>query len=265
MPFTFSHAAAVVPIRKYGVLSALVLGSFMPDLPYFVPRLTLGSYGHTLPGLFLFCLPAGLVALWIFHAFIKRPMIALFPLSHQQKLIPAAQGFTFFPLKHMGMIALSVLIGAASHITWDLFTHDESWLAERVPLLQTQFTVFAGHTYALAILLQHLSSIFGLVIVTYYYFRWLRNSPSLESVSTPHLPTYARVLLLVTCAVGVILPTIARLMLNPWFWKYGRLGFLANSVIAGLKMMTLEVLLFSFVWHFANRVRQRAPQQPVSD
>src|SRR4051812_5351426 len=217
----------------------------MPDLPYFIPRMPITGYGHTLPGLFLFCLPAGLVCLWLFHAFIKRPMISLFPLSHQRKLIPAAEGFTFFPLKHMGFIALSVLIGAASHITWDLFTHEESGLAEHLPVLQTQFTVFAGHTYSLAHLLQHFSTIIGLAVITFYYFRWLRNSPSLGSVPTPHLPTYARILLLITFAVGVTLPTVARLMLNPWFWKYGRIEFLANSVIAGLKMMTLEVLLFS--------------------
>jgi hypothetical protein len=237
----------------------------MPDLPYFVPRLTLSGYGHSLPGLFLFCLPAGLVSLWIFHAFIKRPMIALFPISHQKKLVPVAQGFTFLPIKRFLLIAMSVLIGAASHITWDLFTHDESWLVERVPTLQEHYRLFGEHSWALATYLQHFSSILGLVVITYYYVRWLRSSPSLNSVPTPHLPTYARMLLLVSFAVGVMLPTVARLMLNPWFWKYGRIGFLANSVIAGLKMLTLEVLLFSFVWHFAKLIRQRVPQQPVSE
>src|SRR5882757_2416325 len=99
MPFTLSHPAAVIPIRRYGILSALVVGSLAPDILYFIPRVHhSGAYGHTLPGLFFFCLPLGLAALWLFHTFLKRPLISLFPASHQMRLLPAAEGFSFFPL-----------------------------------------------------------------------------------------------------------------------------------------------------------------------
>src|SRR5437899_2378733 len=98
MPFTLSHPAAVIPVRKYGVLSALVVGSLAPDIFYFIPRVRQIGYGHTLPGLFFFCLPLGLAVLCLFHIFLKRPLISLFPASHQLRLLPIAKEFSFFPL-----------------------------------------------------------------------------------------------------------------------------------------------------------------------
>jgi hypothetical protein len=41
MPFTLSHAATAVPLhrllQKHGNITAFVIGTFSPDLPYFLP------------------------------------------------------------------------------------------------------------------------------------------------------------------------------------------------------------------------------------
>src|SRR6185437_5307110 len=122
MPFTLSHPAAVIPIRKFGVLSALVIGSMMPDTLYFMPFVGAHDwYGHTLPGIFFYCLPAGLAFLWLFHAFLKGPLISLFPEVEQRKLQAASAGFRFFPMRRLVALAFSILLGAASHVTWDAF------------------------------------------------------------------------------------------------------------------------------------------------
>src|ERR1043166_4543968 len=92
MPMTFAHPVAVLPLAKRGlVFSALVIGSMSPDFEYFLRLHTRENFGHTLPGLFLFSVPAGFVVLWIYHALLKMPLLSLLPESHQRRLLPLAQ------------------------------------------------------------------------------------------------------------------------------------------------------------------------------
>ncbi|RST00081.1 DUF4184 family protein, partial [Streptomyces sp. WAC05374] len=90
MPFTLSHAAAVLPgIRKSGtgrgplVASALVMGSFSPDMTYFadtvIPGAMLfGDVTHGLMGILTVdvLITAALVAVWLM---VREPLLALVP------------------------------------------------------------------------------------------------------------------------------------------------------------------------------------------
>ena len=56
MPFTVSHAAAVLPLRRYlpGLpLSAMVIGSMLPDFGFLIPHMD-RNLSHGFGGLFLF-------------------------------------------------------------------------------------------------------------------------------------------------------------------------------------------------------------------
>ena len=65
MPFTIAHAAAALPLRKTRlVLSALVIGTMVPDLQYFLRMAPDDRYGHSLRGALLLSLPLGLLTLW---------------------------------------------------------------------------------------------------------------------------------------------------------------------------------------------------------
>src|SRR3954470_12772459 len=166
MPFTLSHPAAVIPLRRLGVFSAMVIGSMMPDSLYFMPfGSTHESYGHSLAGLFFYCLPAGVALLWIYHSFLKLPFIAFFPASQQGKLLAAAQGFRFAPLSRFLAIAASVLLGAASHVAWDAFTHQSGWGAQLFPVLRKSVVIPPHFGFFVTELLQLASSLFGLVII----------------------------------------------------------------------------------------------------
>ena len=65
MPFTPAHSAAVVPLYftfcKHLVFSALIIGSMSPDFEYILRLTPTSRIGHTFHGLFLFCLPVGLI------------------------------------------------------------------------------------------------------------------------------------------------------------------------------------------------------------
>ena len=141
MPLTFpSHAAAVLPLKLWrpdrfdGV--ALVIGSTLPDLPYAVsPYVHLDA--HQWPALFWFCLPVGMVA-----AVLTRragPAVA----AH----LPRGGSWNWPDYGTIGrnrhrwyVTAGCVLLGALTHLAWDMFTHPRAgrWL----PPLDT--VAFAG-------------------------------------------------------------------------------------------------------------------------
>jgi hypothetical protein len=238
---------------------------------YFIPRLGShlpmgsGAFTHTLPGLFFFCLPLGLAALWLFHTFLKRPLISLFPLTHQQKLLPVAKGFSFFPVAQFAKISGSILLGAASHITWDSFTHNNGWMVEQLDVLRTHIAITPQLQIGVYDLLQYGSSAVGLLVLAYYYFRWLRESPLTASAHHAHisLSPATRMLMLLIFAAGAVAPAAARLWLNPLPFHFGR-TFLGYSAILGLKILTLEIIIFSLAWHF-RRFWQQSQSEPVSE
>ena len=63
-----------------------MVGTFAPDLEYFLRLKPGGGYGHTLPGAFLLSLPMALVTLWIFHRVVKAPFTLLLPIGLQRRL-----------------------------------------------------------------------------------------------------------------------------------------------------------------------------------
>jgi hypothetical protein len=66
VPYPFAHPAAVLPLARFGVPSALVIGSVAPDLWYLLPFID-RAQTHSLSGVLAFCLPAGLLLYLLFH------------------------------------------------------------------------------------------------------------------------------------------------------------------------------------------------------
>src|SRR5271166_627769 len=96
MPFTVSHAAAVLPFRRLNLVwSAFMVGSMAPDFPYIVGTTEYRDLGHHFPGLIWFTIPASFAALWLFHMVIKQPVIGLMPLGMQARLCRHASNFRF--------------------------------------------------------------------------------------------------------------------------------------------------------------------------
>ena len=131
MPFTISHAAAAIPFRRTRlVLSALIVGTMAPDFEYFMHGRIIGRLSHNLQGAFEFCLPASLIVLAVFHWILKRPVVALLPNSVQRRIV--FRDFDFWPLSRFLLICASILIGIATHLVWDNFTHSGRWAVEQI-------------------------------------------------------------------------------------------------------------------------------------
>jgi hypothetical protein len=185
MPFTFAHPAAAVPIAKANrhvfILSALVVGSMAPDFEYFMRLRFVTKWSHSLFGVFVFCLPVGLVILWLFHSVHKGPFVALLPDALQNTLLPWCRPFAFLPLRRFLAICLSLTIGAMTHILWDSFTHQNGFLVRNVSALRVTMLSVGNVQLLLYELLQDLSTALGLLLLAFWAWRAMAGGSQPES------------------------------------------------------------------------------------
>ncbi|RSM39374.1 DUF4184 domain-containing protein [Amycolatopsis balhimycina DSM 5908] len=161
-----SHPAAVLPLARHPLVpSALVAGSVAPDLFWFAPApegLNLSQTHEFTAVLWLDPLIA-LALLAVFHLLLKRPLLALAPKRLAERL---PRGFSW---RRPGWIALSLVVGAATHVGWDAFTHESGGPAFlRTPIVTG---VDVGR------LIQLVSTLAGAAVLVWWLWRWYRAAP----------------------------------------------------------------------------------------
>ena len=192
MPFTVSHAAIVLPFKqlcpRWFSLSGLMAGAMAPDLLYFLMMQTAyRGLSHSWPGLFVFCLPAGMLFAYCFHRFFKYHAIYNLPRPFDIRLSGLAeQQFHLSGLNCWMKLAVSVLIGALSHFFWDSLTHSTGEMAQMFPILAESFTVL-GISRPLCRFLQHASTIAGAAVLLLYVLKGvlLPLPPATRSIRSP--------------------------------------------------------------------------------
>lgn len=188
MPFTVSHVAAVLPATRFPllrdplILSAFVIGSMAPDVPYFVPSnpwvsTYLSSAGsHTWAGIFSVNIPVTLALVALYWLVLAAPLRALAPDGVRARLPQHVLVPHRATLVRTGLLlVVAAGIGAATHIVWDSFTHEGRAGVLAVPWLQDPDVV--GPVSASRVL-QYVSSIVGLALVAWSLVRWYRSTPA---------------------------------------------------------------------------------------
>ena len=145
MPLTCSHAAAILPFKRFKALNfaALIIGSMSPDAGYFIGERHLAKLAHYPSGTFLICLPTGLVLLALFYL-LRRDLTFILPSPHRNNLMTLATRKPIWNGQFFLAATLSILIGAWTHIVWDQFTHDGSFVSRH-------FTPFASSSFTLGV------------------------------------------------------------------------------------------------------------------
>jgi hypothetical protein len=175
VPFTFSHPAAVLPLgvlpKRWVSMTALVAGSVAPDFEYFFRLKAITHYSHTWKGIFWFDLPLSIALAFIFHLIVKKSLIRSLPGFLSSRLV-AFESFDWadYFKKNIPVIIISVIIGAASHLLWDGFTHENGMFINKFDILNHDFH-FAGRSMKLFSILQYLSSLFGILLILFVILR----------------------------------------------------------------------------------------------
>ncbi len=246
MPFTPAHSAIVLPLLKSRLFSAtgLIVGSLSPDFEYFLKMQVSGVHGHTIPGLLYFDLPVTVVLSLLFHQVVKKNLIANMPLFFQRRFQDVLElDFIKYLKDRWFVFVISALMGAASHIFWDGFTHNNTYFVRTLPFYEGTFIPFDGVRYPLFYALQHISTVVGLAAVGVYVIA-KRKSDS-TPVRDPKF-SYWIILFLMTLLILWI-----RFYIHP---EDLDLGNFIVSVISGL---LLASVCCGFI-NFKNSIQEKA-------
>lgn len=249
MPLTFAHPAAVLSIRRItrGRLSfaAMVLGSMTPDVGYFFGRFDVATLAHTLYGLIAVCLPTGLVLQFLLRSF-RYPASYLLPQPHRGALATLPLVPLYGSPTTLLFVAISLVLGAFTHVIWDSFTHQTGWAVQQFPGLRQVVTIIPGLSTEFFHLLQHISTVLGLAALFVTYTKWLALADARSGAnSTPTSDTWRYVLLAIICvgSLSIAVPLAyarsfsktGEFLLHPFFFQ---LALLSTAWFAGLYLVS---------------------------
>lgn len=193
MPFTFAHPAVVLPLnqwsKKYFSLTGLVIGSLVPDFEYFMRMEVQSIYSHTIQGLFWFDVPLGILLAFLFHGLVRNSLFNNLPYFLQARFF-SFQAFNWpaYWQKNWAIIVFSILLGAISHLLWDGFTHRTGYFVEHWPALQQSINILGKKIFIFKIL-QHASTLTGLIVVAYYVFKMSKTTHPQKPISLSYWTT----------------------------------------------------------------------------
>jgi hypothetical protein len=257
MPFTASHVIAAVPLRRLlarrAVTSALVIGTMVPDFRHFIPVIPGHAHlpTHFVSALLWFALPVGLFTYFVFERLVREPAVALLPVFVRQRLGPLLAAPTPSD-RHLrpplADVALSVIVGAASHIAWDWFTHRGTFVVNAYPAFFYRVFYRRGTWELFGYgILQHASSLAGLALLVAWSRRWLARQPVDPTVGVGATADERKVALLVT----VVAPAIA--LCAEFAFLTAHVGLLKRkalplSVSAAGIVLALGAVGYALVW-----------------
>ncbi len=244
MPFTLAHPAAIIPISHLNrrlSLSALLIGSVIPDVGYFLQLPTVIA-SHSLLGMFVVDLPISLILLWIFHTWLKRPLWRLLPAFHRERLQPYLAPYQFVPWSRFSLVILSLLIGIFAHIVWDEMTHGRGFFVQTFPIFRAEMFELAGVYLIVYFVFKHFSSIAGVGLLVYWYWCW-----SYQSQNTFNIFSYANIiaasLILISSFIGAII-----LAIGSTKFGYKELADLIRiGLVIGIGLIGSYILITKFV------------------
>jgi len=252
MPATFSHPAAILPLRRWAPrwfdTVGLVIGSMAPDLGYFLLLFDGASKAHTPAGLFLITLPSALVV-WGLLQLAWPTLSRALPPDHAGFLTDSILAQGPVRARQFGRLALSMLTGGATHLVWDSFTHKEDWFVAAVPALRTPVPLVFGFEAPGYYLLQHTCSLLGLAAVVVAYWRAFGSGRSRPKGGLRAWQP----LLLVTLAAVVIGSATAVPVAEGYEGSRAVRAFAFRSVIHSMALG----LLFAWLWGWQVGRRER--------
>jgi hypothetical protein len=218
-----------------------------PDFAYFVSLGVGGNFTHTAWGVPVYCVPAGLIVYLVYCLLVRPALLAWLPHAVSARM-PTDIQWTLRSPGAMATVLISLAVGALTHIIWDSFTHANtvvvdslSWLRTVVALGEYQIPVFK--------LLQHLSSLAGLVVIVSSVAMWFkRTAPGLRHPAPLSVRQRMFTLSLVVAA-GVFGGVAGSVYRSAKTIEHGLFHF----VVTGMASAAFAVLVLCIAWRVNAR------------
>lgn len=258
VPFTLAHAAAALPFRRRRLVpSALVIGTFAPDFEYLLRLTPRDRFGHTLIGSFVLTLPLALLVLWIFHAFVKVPAAMLLPEAIQRRLQDHLGIFRFGGAARFLRIIASILLGVATHLLWDSFTHSTTWPYRHWSILRKPFTLPILGQVALYKILQHGSTVVGIGILSVWLLHWYRTTPPSTHLRES-LPAGRKAAVIAVVTTVAVVGSITRAVvgIGTPIEHFAFNKFVIQAVVTAMALVWWQLVAYGLAARFAVTQRQ---------
>lgn len=250
MPFTPAHPAFVLPLRRLGLpLSALVLGSMVPDVPMFVgglaPDFPVGSaYAHTHTWLGLLTnLVVGVAAWALWELVLRAALFDGLPTWLRDRSRPLAAAMPR-GRRLLWAVPLGVLIGAATHVGLDELSHPGRWAATNLAWFRETHAGLLGTSWV-----QYGAGALGLAVLAIVLARGVWRETS--QVRPRTAPRLAALTWQAPLAVGGV---VAMVSIAAWAsgTPLARLAY--RAVTTGGALMVLAAVAFAVVWQVRRRL-----------
>ncbi len=263
MPFTLSHPAAALPLRRllpWCVLSALAIGSMAPDFPYFVGLSEIRGGTHSFASILWYSMPVGLAVYLVFQRWLREPWIHRLPAAFAAR-IPLAR-----PRASLAAILASLALGAATHVLWDSITHEHEPGVVLVHALNAVLIHVLGFPVRGYKVLQHGSTLAGAALLAYWTLRWLRATPAGALPERWAGARRARELAPIWLALlpGALALGYALAFFPPALRYYPLALFVGAFVVVGVSLASLALLLYAIWWHRGAGAEAGAGVEPSS-
>lgn len=179
MPFTPSHAIVALPfVRTRLMPAAIAVGAMTPDLPLFVRRTPVTYLVTHDPRWIALTAVIAFALLLVWRGLLRPAVRELSPRVLAERLPVAWDGGLRAGLRETLprtwgsglLLVVSLLLGVASHIVWDSFTHEDRGGLLILPALAERWGPVDGFTW-----MQHASSVIGLLVLAVAGAMWLRR------------------------------------------------------------------------------------------
>ncbi len=251
MPFTLSHAAAALPLRRVlrggAVFPMLVIGCFIPDIPYFLPEPLYRINAHQLPGMVLFGIPCGWAIFALWRCWLVEPTAALLPRAYALLLLDGTSQRAF----SAWWGTVSLLAGAVSHVVWDEFTHRRGLVVHFWPVLARPVWHVDGVAVPPYLLFQHGSTVLGILCLAFHVRHRLSGVLVERSIadSPPQLSVNRKLAVATVLAItvaGIVWRTFSAAD-APRFSAY-------NFVCFCISAAAVVTVLYALAWHGYRRL-----------
>ena len=243
MPFTFSHPAIILPLkylpRKWFSLTGLIIGSLTPDFEYFIRMKVQSNYSHTVYGMFWFDLPLTILLSFIFHNIIRDDLFKNLPNNIQSRILAYTEfNWNNYFKRNWVVIIISTLIGIASHLFWDGFTHDHGYFVNNISVLRNSIFLFDKDIPVLKIA-QHLSTLTGGIIIMITILKLPKNNTTAYLSNKIYWP----LLIIFTTII-----TLIRLLIIVNYRAYGHI------IVSVISAFLISLILTPFAIKLKNNL-----------